>query len=364
MTWTTSASGMRGILGVVLALWSGPRCLAAHSLLSSSEATELREVEIRVSLRDGGQPIAGIGVKAKAQGGEASGRTDQQGSAALSLTVASDASWAAVYPAALASESGTPAERIQSVRQNHDRLGGFAFARWYPIVLEPGRTTYSIEIDAPTARKCVVSATGPDGGSVHVATASANGTIGNAAALVRETPVAVGGLPKGRASIVYAWAEGCLIERIVVPAGDEDHAAAVTLRRPGGSCEVEITVAFGTAADWRPEPIVAGVTLVSLDGQTRLTLSVRKVDGVWRVVPGPGTNDLPKLPPGTYYVVGHSFAATAPQRAVIERALAGEDLRPHEVPTVTAVEGEVARLALDISAAERALLGSHPTRVP
>lgn len=286
------------------------------------------------------------------------------GKVRFTLDVPPDTARAAVYPVALVPPSGTPAEREEAFRQATDRINGLAFQRWYAIDLKPDQADYTLAIDVVGGRTCTLTAKGPGGKAIAALAHCAHGSIGVMKLTRTGGPIVVGGLPRGQESVIYVWSEGFSVKRVVVPAGDADHTTTVTISPVVGVCEVDITVVRGTAEDWRPDHGLSGVTLVSLDGQLVLPLLAPRVNGASRTIEKAEPQEFGRVPPGTYYAVGGFFTGTAPQRAVIERALAGEDLRPLGVPTIAAVEGAVAKLTVHSPAVEAAIFGGVKAQRP
>lgn len=325
---------------------------------------EVRKISVDVTARSGGAPIADLLVRLTALRGEVVGRTGPDGRVSLSVEVPADATRAAVYPLATLPLTGTPEQRRQRLKDDEERLNGLSFARWYPVDLAPETDRYQVLMDVAPARKCVVTPAFPGGVQPIALAGSADGSIGTLKLTEEGSPIAVGGLPKGRPSTVYVWNAGLKLQRISVPPGDDDFHAAVKLEPYEEACEVNITILPRPGFGWRPDRGHAGVTLVSLDGQTVIPLFARMIEGVRRTVAGYATTEFPRVPAGTYYIAPGFFNATAPQRAVLERALAGEDLRPLGIPTITTSPGVVARESVHEPSVETALFGDAKTQRP
>ncbi|MBY0260991.1 MAG: hypothetical protein K2Q20_01515 [Phycisphaerales bacterium] len=343
-----------------------PGTLATSGPLTTpNEVPVTRQISVEIRLTSSGQPLSGVAFKLAAGAQDRVGKTGTDGRLVLQLEIPRELTRAAAYALIARPDSGTPEEREAAYQKEADRIRRLAFRRWYPIDLEAERASYELAIDVGPARTCSITVRDEQGRAVTAIAESSSGSIGSLALARAPGPVVVGGLPRGQASVVYVWSASCRLKRVVVPAGEGDHRMDVVMQPVNGDCEVNISLTPGSALDWRPDYGHIGVTLVSLDGMTAISLLARETaDGTDRTVVRGGSAEFQRVPAGTYYAVAGSFSGTASQRAVIERALAGEDLRPLGIPTITAAPGVVAEATLVESSLETQLFGDTNTQRP
>lgn len=342
-----------------------PAAKPAAGREDEAAAVATRTVRIEVTVTSEGKPCVDVPLVAKLDRVAASGRTGPEGKAELSLEVGRDVAKVAVYPAALRPFPGTPGygsfeSRMQAYEADAERIRRLAFANWYPVDLEVGggRERFALTIETAPGRVCTITPVDERGARISAVAFPTHGPLTLDGITRGERPLVLGSLPRDRETIVYLTGEAGY-HRIVVPPGDDDVSLTVEKTSSVETCGVDITVLPGRGVVWWPFLVHSGATLVSLDGRRVESVFATMIGDLDRTVNNEQERTPQRVAPGTYYVVDAAFFGTPAQRAVIERALAGEDLRAAGVPTITAKEGAVAELTIDARAIEVGLFGTE-----
>jgi len=118
------------------------------------------------------------------------------------------------------------------------------------------------------------------------------------------------------------------------------------------TCSLDGQLAGFVALEKWSEPFQPGLTRVSTDASFIVTAVVPTAGGPSRLLSG----ELPKFPAGAFYVAPGLFMAGTAQAALIERAVAGEDLAKTAIPRVTLAADQENQVTIDLAAAEKAIL--------
>jgi hypothetical protein len=316
-------------------------------------------VNLTVTMRNDGKPLAGIPIEIGRMPSPAATETDEQGVARLVASVELGQETIRLNFFSVTRRTGEDhAAFDQRRRQERQRFMGFTFAHPYVVKLEPGKGDYDLAIsvtDACIATFRVLQGSQPYDKSTLLVP-GVNSLMGTSderwgGPFLEGHVRRVGCLPKGKAATAYLLCNNHSVVRVPIPpleTSTELPAVDVPAWVADGTVRVNIQGVY------RQDPVRqrgAGVTFVSLDGAR--VYSFDDGDPTEAVVLHNGS--LPSLPMGTYYISPGVFRAVPAEVQLIERALAGEDLTERGVPTVSVRKGEETAITIDAAAVDNAL---------
>lgn len=332
-----------------------PANAAAHEQTATT-----RRVMVRVTVTCEGKPVAEVPFTVQHDRAFGQGVTDSDGRTVLEIDVAASARMVALYPRPWPSSGGRTLNIEESREQYFRLIAPYTFANWYRVELRPNEGSYELSIEVARARKATLHVEPPEhpGWGAMAVSRSSPFKLNMPDADGR---IIVAGLPKAKPSVIYVISsrfEG-RVARVAVPAGKADVDLGKVTIKPDAdaSCEAKVIFHPSSTRLWRPGSAVAGVTLVSLDGERVYIFSLRRQ--MTESGYAPSDSVMVSAPSGEYYVVGEMFAATLAQTSVIERARAGENLRKLGVPTITVSPDQVAELELNQWEVEKIILGGE-----
>lgn len=307
-------------------------------------ASEDRTVHLTITVkRANGDPVPDAPLCARSRGAQSGAATDQQGTAVIDVTAAPDEDKIAVQIAAGCDPFHGSLRRFREITDSTAVQSVY----WLDVPAGATRANLTISLGEPeyvTGRLVEedgtpVKASGGVRGSPSVSIWKTDGRF--------RLPVRV-----GTPSELFFVASGHRVKVLPIgPLNENKDLGDVQMIQPvQGDASVRVTLTDANKVDHRLENKGAAVSLISSDGASVFTYVVKDRLAVANYA----TDELPKVPAGTYYVTSGLFGNSLSFK-VLDAVRNGVDLKATGVPRIEAIAGRETVLNVNVPRAEAAI---------
>jgi hypothetical protein len=333
--------------------------LAMLPFATSVQACSLKhgvtDAQLAVTVqKPSGEPVSGVPISFRTFAAVGAKSTDASGNAVFSCqTGVGDAELFVVVSPKLPPSGDTGAWQT-SLADYRQMISDYAFDRFYIVPLISGQTEYSLTIVArPAIRVSGVIADAQGGhpsalvlhaGAVSPVPTGLDGTF------------TIGGIAKDTASECFVcFNDGTVVSVTIPPSSEDRNLGNINIAsRPSVQGLVRLTLTNRMPDEIRREALNGGITLISEDGVHIYTYLASQTGEIKKQL---GTDELPQVPPGTYYAAPGAFNANSIQLKLLHALKNQAELAGTPLTQVVVVAGQETVASVDVVQTKTALVG-------